>query len=354
MSDFRIDSHKLSYHIDRIYDWSKGEDIYPIYMEISPTTSCNHRCIFCAFDYLEYPSVFIDKKVLKRFLSQIAKRGVKGIMFAGEGEPLLHKDIAEFIIYTKEKGIDVAITTSGVLLKKDLISPILERLSWLRLSIDAGSSKTYSLIHRCPEKDFDKVIANLQEAVRIRKDKGYSTTIGVQFLLLNQNYCEAVKLARCLKKMGVDYLIIKPYSKHKFSINRLDRNLNYNKFLSLENELKTCCRDNFRVIFRKHTMLKVIQRRPYTRCYGLSFWSYLSSGGDLYACSSFLGDKRFCYGNIYKKSFDKIWRGPERRRILKMMESNWDINNCRINCRMDEVNRYLWDLKFPPPHVNFI
>ena len=36
-----------------------------------------------------------------------------------------------------------------------------------------------------------------------------------------------------------------------------------------------------------------------------------------------------------------------------MMES-FNINNCRKACRLDEINKYLWMLKNPPEHVNFI
>lgn len=354
MDDYVIDSHKLMYHAGALYHWSKGQDIYPIYVEIAPSGSCNHRCIFCALDYLEYKPVFMEKKVLKAFLRDISARGVKSIMFAGEGEPLLHKDIAELVTYAKNKGLDVAITTNGVLLSKEILNKILGSLSWLRFSFNAATAKTYSLIHRTSQRDFYKALSNIKEAVRVKKMKGYSCTIGAQLLLLNENYKEAPKLAKILRKLGADYLIIKPYSQHPLSTNRLKRSLNYRRFLSLEEKLKGYATNKFKIIFRKHTMLKIGEERPYKKCLGLPFWAYLSSKGDLYACSAFLGDERFCCGNIHKESFEKIWKGKKRKRIMEMMDKSWDIKNCREVCRLDEINRYLWNLKNPPKHVNFI
>ncbi|MFC1807252.1 radical SAM/SPASM domain-containing protein [Candidatus Omnitrophota bacterium] len=354
MRDFGIESHKLNFHPDRLQRWREGKDIYPIYMEISPTNSCNHRCIFCAFDYMEYKPVFIDKTVLKRFLADSAKRGVKSIMFGGEGEPLLHKDISEFILFAKEKGLDIAVTTNGIMMDKKLASLTLDKLSWIRFSLDGSTPKTYSSIHHCPKDDFQKAISNLDNLVKLKKRGRYKTTIGVQFLLLNQNYSEAVALAKLLKKIGVDYLIVKPYSKHPFSRNRLSLKLDYKKYSYLEKELNKVSGPKFQVIFRSHTMKKASEEKPYERCLGFSFWAYVSSRGELYACSCFLGDKRFRYGNLYKDNLSTIWRSSKRKKLLRMMEKNWDISNCRVNCRMDEINRYLWDLRYPPEHVNFI
>jgi hypothetical protein len=33
MDSYRIDSHKLMYHIDRVSQWLNGQDIYPVYMQ---------------------------------------------------------------------------------------------------------------------------------------------------------------------------------------------------------------------------------------------------------------------------------------------------------------------------------
>lgn len=354
MDEFRIDSHKLIYHVDRVRDWSIGKDIYPVYIEISPYGGCNHRCIFCALDYLEYKPMFLETKILKKFLRDIAKNGVKSIMFAGEGEPLLHRDIAELVIYAKKRGLDVAITTNGVLLSKSLSNKILPCLSWLRISLNAGTAEKYALIHKTRPADFDKAIENIKEAVKIKREKKLACTIGIQFLLLNENHAEVSILAGILKKIGADYLIIKPYSQHPQSRNRLGSGLDYEKLLYVEKKLMDYDGDGFNVVFRKQTISNLKEEKPYKQCLGLPFWSYLASSGDLYACSAFLGDDRFLYGNIYKETFEKAWKGKKRKDIMKMMQGSWNIENCREVCRLDAINRYLWELKNLPAHVNFI
>ena len=120
MDKLGIDSHKLFYHVSRLNDWLNGRLVYPIYMEISPTGACNHRCIYCALDYMKYQKRSLDANVLKEKLAELGNLGLKSVMYAGEGEPLMHEDIADIINHTKKSGIDVAITTNGVLLKEDL------------------------------------------------------------------------------------------------------------------------------------------------------------------------------------------------------------------------------------------
>lgn len=354
MDEYRIDSHKLIYHPQRVAAWLRDEDIYPLYIEVSPFGACNHRCIFCALDYLEYRPNILETQTLKSFLKEISAKGVKSIMFAGEGEPLLHKDIAELIISAKDCGLDAAITTNGVLFSQETLEQVLAKLSWLRISLNAGRAETYSAIHRTSAGDFSKVTGNIKAAVQIKRKQGYATTLGVQFLLLNENYTEATVLAEILKDIGADYLIVKPYSQHPASINRLKGHLDYDKLLFLEEKLDKYSSRDFKVIFRRQTALKIKEQRPYKKCLGLSFWAYLTAWGDLYACSAFLGDERLCCGNVYKESFEQIWKGQRRRAIMKMMQESWDIDNCREVCRLDEVNRYLWELRQPPQHVNFI
>ena len=39
--------NKLFTHMDRMYDWWQGNNVFPITLELSPTTICNHFCTWC-------------------------------------------------------------------------------------------------------------------------------------------------------------------------------------------------------------------------------------------------------------------------------------------------------------------
>ncbi|MCP4366305.1 MAG: radical SAM protein, partial [Planctomycetes bacterium] len=188
MADLRIDSHKLMYHVSRVKQWLDGENVYPIYMEISPSGACNHRCTFCAFDYLDYKPQFIDKDALTRVLGELGQHGVKSIMYAGEGEPFLHKHMAELLVNSKKAGIDAAVATNGALLDEETAEGCLGALTWMRVSINAGIKETYTKIHRSRPGDFDLVIKNVSNAVRLKNKNNYDCTIGVQCILLPENY----------------------------------------------------------------------------------------------------------------------------------------------------------------------
>lgn len=354
--EYKIDSHKLIYHPDRVNQWLKDPlNTYPIYLEISPAGCCNHRCKFCAVDYIGYKNVFLNTKLLIKRVKEMAKLGVRSIMYGGEGEPLLHKDIAEIVIQTKKAGIDVAFTTNGVFLNEDFFKKALGSIEWIKVSIDAGTNKTHHKIHRGGSKDFDRIIENFILAAKIRKKNNYKCTLGGQMLLLPDNYKEAMILAKKLKKAGADYLVIKPYSQHLFSETKIYKSINYKDYIYLDEKLQKLADKNFKVIFRKQTMEKWDKSaKPYQRCYSVPFfWAYIDAEGNVWSCSCFLKDKRFYLGNLYKSSFKEIWQSNLRRKNIKLMEK-FDISQCRINCRMDEVNKYLWNLKNPPSHVSFI
>jgi len=355
MDKYKIDSHKLIYHPDRVSDWLKGKDIYPIYTEISPSGSCNHRCVYCALDFMEYKPVFLDRQILKKRLNEMGLLGVRSIMYAGEGEPFLHKDMPAIINDTKKAGIDVAVTTNAALFDKKKADEALVALSWIKVSINAGTKNTYAKIHCTKPEDFDRVIKNMSYAADLRRKNGYKCSLGMQIVLLPENAKEVFTLAKLAKEMGMDYLVVKPYSQHPLSKTNRYKDIKYSSYLNLAKRLEKLNNDKFDVIFRIRTMQKWDDaKRNYRHCFGLPFWAYIDASGNVWACSMYLSKDKFCLGNINKNTFKQIWMSQKRRKLVRWAEEELDTDKCRVNCRMDEINRYLWELKLPSGHVNFI
>lgn len=364
MSDkYSIDSHKLILHPARVAkwyeakdDWDKLKKVYPIYVEISPYGGCNHRCTFCALDYMGYENIGLDFDVLKETLSDMATNGVKSVMFAGEGEPLLFKDLDLIVEHCSKVGIDTSLTTNFVPSNQKAVQRYVKNCSWIKVSLNAGTAKTYSEIHQAKEIDFDRVMQNLKNALEYREQNNLKCTIGVQMLLLPENKDEAVVLAKKCKELGVDYLVIKPYSQHLSSETTKYENIDYSKMMDVQEEVESISDENFSVIFRANTMKKYVEKKqPYDKCHSTPFfWGYIAADGKVFGCSAYLGKDEFCYGNIYDNTFSEIWESQKREDSYNYIQNELDIKNCRTNCRMDEVNRYLWRLKNPQEHDNFI
>ncbi|CCO23450.1 radical SAM protein [Maridesulfovibrio hydrothermalis] len=353
--NLRIDSHKLIFHPNRVADWLAGRNIYPIYLELGPSGACNHRCRFCGFDFLGYKPDFMDVEKLTPRLHEMGRLGVKSIMYAGEGEPFLNKGMAEIVVETKAAGIDVALTTNAVFMKPEACEKILKSTSWIKVSINAGTAETYSSVHRTDANDFNKVVENLTVAVEIRKKQNASCILGAQILLLPENSHEVEALALLCREIGLDYLVIKPYSHQPQSKSRKYKDIVYDGYKELAEKVESLSTDSFNVIFRLNTMKAWNEKKhEYDRCFGLPFWSHIDARGDVWGCGVHLQDDNFLYGNIFAQTFEEIWTGEKRMKSLEWCAENLNPHNCRVNCRMDKINSYLWELRNPGAHVNFI
>ncbi len=340
-------------------EWERFRSVYPLYVEIAPVGACNHRCTFCAVDYIGYKPVRLSLEVVRRALADMGRLGVKSVMFAGEGEPMLHKDIHEMVAAAAAAGIDTSMTTNATVVSDAFVEKALPLMSWIKVSLNAGTAETYAQIHRTKARDFDEVVANLKRLVAVRRSGKTRCTLGAQILLLPENAHEVVTLTRlCRDEIGLDYLVVKPYSQHASSVTQTYRDLDYSGYLSLQGSLAGESNEHFQVVFRSNTMKKHTEAEQgrYPRCLSTpAFWAYVMATGAVYGCSAYLLDPRFEYGNLNEQGFQDIWEGEKRRVNFDFVRHHLDIRECRVNCRMDEINRYLDRLvRGTVPHVNFI
>jgi len=151
-------------------DLNPGE--FPLHLDIEVTSVCNLRCPFCATTYSgsKFKNGFIELETVKKALDEASDYKVYACKFNMRGEPLLHKELCQFIRYAKKKGIiDVFFNTNAVGLTeekaKELIDSGLDRLT---VSFEGFEKAMYEK-NRVGAK-FEDVVANI-ERLRSLRDK---------------------------------------------------------------------------------------------------------------------------------------------------------------------------------------
>jgi cyclic pyranopterin phosphate synthase len=357
MDKFLMDRHKLYWHLDRVTEWQSRRTIAPIYVEISPVSKCNHRCIFCGIDFARDNGMKLERDALCKRLKEMGRAGVKSIMFAGEGEPLMHKDLPEFINVSRNHGIDVSVTSNGTLGNYDLWKDMLPNLTWIRFSVDAGTAGIHAKVHNVPERIFEKTIKSIEQAVEVKKIYGLGITIGIQFLIIDENVNDIENALSLFSKLGVDYISLKPYSLHPQMIRKKETIYTDEVVSHIDKTVgEYRAKSDMNIIFRKEALIKYMNKvKMFQHCCALPFWGYISTNGDFYTCSVFIGDDRFRSGNIYENDIEHILFGEKRQQSIRYGEDGLVIKDeCRLNCRMARINEFLEVIANKPEHVNFI
>ncbi len=237
-----IDLHKLIYHPEWVKrwhaaqgNWELAKTIYPLYLEVSPAGQCNHRCPWCAVDYIGYKNRLLNFDRFLFTLDGIMNRrytgenwnGVKSIMFAGEGEPTLHPKLADMITATKRNGIDVALTTNGTGMNARFIDKALPHITWIKVSLDAASAPVHAVNHHATAEqfaivgqdhnsaakigtelsakfkgEFEKILDNIHYACEINAKHDLKCMIGGQLLLNPTNVAEVYDFAKLMKELN--------------------------------------------------------------------------------------------------------------------------------------------------------
>jgi cyclic pyranopterin phosphate synthase len=348
MDTMRLDKEKLSLHPSLVSSWLSGTMRGPIYVEISPTNRCNHKCIFCACRSVQgTDSIPLAK--MKELISSLESCGTRAIMFGGEGEPLLHPDIEEVLNYTANVGVDFAITTNGSMLGAVNTDLLLEA-KWIKVSIDAGTQSTYAKLHGSQKCDLNRVLDNISMLRKGRHKTNSTCTIGAQITAVGSNQNEIDILAEKLVG-GADYLVVKPFSPSLISENKVPKKRHTNRSLELQVKIA----NNFLpTILRRNAFDSIGAAPGYVKCHSVPhFWAYIRSNGDVVGCSSHMTSPEFVYGNINTETFESVWEGEKRAQAIKYM-LDFGISHCRKACRMNQCNEYLHNVTNPGEHYNFI
>ena len=323
----------------------KKEKTGPWVIELDPTTACNLACHDCISANLLNQGG-IDPKRLLKLAEEFKDIGVKAVVLIGGGEPMAHKEFGNLVKAFAEKDIHIGVTTNGTLMKK-YMDVCLEYLSWLRVSVDAGSPEVFNQFrpHASGRSQFDLVINNMKELGQRKKGiMGYSFLLLSKFdksgKLENTNAVDIEKAGNIAKDIGCDYFEVKPAFDLMHYLQSQDTKVTdiANKQLAAIKKLNS---GTFQVIapYTLDEALKgvAVQPKEYERCLVQDLRTVVSPSG-VYVCPYHRGNLNMRIGDITKQSFKEIWHSQKRKEVRDRVNPK---NHCGFHCIRDGSNKFL-------------
>lgn len=356
MPKYRFDGHKLIYHMDRVYaHYRNGKRIYPLHIDIGTTKVCNAKCVYCygIKQKMDYTSVIPLEPMLNIF-GTASSLGIRSITVTGDGEPTLNPHMYSALLLGHSTGLNMGFATNGIKITEAQMDTILKTCTWLRFNLSAVDRATYKTVHGTDK--WDTVSKNIALAVKLKRERGYTCTIGLQMVLIPQCIDQVIPEARFAVDTGVDYFVIKQFSDPGCeAMSRFDMSLyDSSKVLSTLATAESMSTENTKIV-PKWGMIRDKGRRRYDRCVDCALLFQISGSGKCYPCGYLFGDDRYCYGDLHKNTLKEILDSEQYWKVVKYMRESFDVHkDCKGACRHDFTNAFIWDYLHPPEHLNFI
>lgn len=339
---------KAAWHIDRIAKLRAKQDIAPTHVQLIISDLCNQDCGFCAYrmeggfstelfadsEGNKNPKRFIPTEKVKEILRDCSEMGVGAIEFTGGGEPTVHPDWEDILDFAQCLGLKTGLVTNGIRLKP---SKVLERLTWLRISLDAGNQVTYETVRR--SRAWPKAMAALELGARLK-----GPLVGVGFVVTLENHFEIVDAVSLVKSKGIPYIRLSAMFSQQGSkyYEGIRERIDDQRLMA-----RTFEDENFRVVDFFGDRIKDLDLAApdYDFCGFQQFVNYI--GGDLkvYTCCTNAYTKHGEIGDLSNMRY-RDWLKTARR-------FDFDARQCH-HCQFNDKNRVINYMVQEPPHKEFV
>lgn len=324
-----LDSHKLSYHFDRIKAWESGQRIAPVSVDMALTRACGAMCSFC-YAMIQEPQErsTIKTKEALNLLDDFAEIGVKGVSLISDGESTISKAYVPFIQHAAKIGIDIGNATNGWEWEPEKIEQVLPYLTWVRFTVAGGTPEGYArIMFKSSEHTevFDRAISHIRYAVLLKKKLNLKVTLGIQMVLMPEFKNEIIPFAKLATDLGVDYGVIKHCSDDEFGTLGVNY-AEYENLYPLLIKAELMSNEDTKIIV-KWEKIKDKGRPSYNRFYGPQFLLQISGSGLVAPSGMFFNARysKFHIGNFADESFKSIFKSERYWRIMDYLASpNFD------------------------------
>ena len=320
-----LDSHKLSYHMDRVNAWAAGERIAPVGVDMALTRGCGAMCTFCYAMMQESQarsSIKVDHAL--QLVDDFAEVGIRSVSLVSDGESTLAKSYVPFIQHASKLGIDVANGTNAWDWGPEKVEQVLPHLTWVRFTVAAGRPESYaSIMYKGPQhtKVFDQAMTNIRYAVDLKRRKNLPVTLGIQMVLMPEFRDEIIPFAQLGLDLGVDYAVIKHCSDDEFGTLGVNYSL-YEAMYPTLVQAEAMSTETTKIIV-KWSKIKDGDKPPYQRFYGPQFLLQISGSGLVAPSGGFFNARysKMHIGNFTEERFRDIWKSDRYWRAMNYLAS---------------------------------
>ena len=344
-----MSSLKPAWHLEKIAKLRRKQDIVPTHLQLIISDLCNQDCHFCAYRMeggfstelfpeggKKNPARFIPIDKAIGILDDAAALGVKAIEFTGGGEPTVHPQWAAIISHAQGLGLKTGLVTNGTRIGGQ--AELLSKLTWLRISLDAGNELTYAAIRQ--SKLWDKVLENIRYAASIS-----GPLLGLGFVITLENFHEVVDACILARELKVPYVRLSAMFSHKGAAYYEGVEEGIRSYIREAKNLETA---EFKIVdfFGARVEDLRLEAPDYDFCGYQQFVLYI--GGDLkvYTCCTNAYTRKGEIGDLKKMGLYEWVRDTRRY--------DFNARSCH-HCQFNDKNRLINYLIDPnPPHVEFV
>lgn len=186
---------------------------FPMMLVLSFVYPCNALCPHCPYtnsqirkEYRDAP--YMSEEIFKRIADESGSHGAY-LRISGGGEPMLHPQGVELLVYAKKAGCKVGLITNGSLFDEENSRSFLESgIDMIEFSVDACDEKTYSVVRKGLE--WDELLKNVKRMLALRNKMRSTSKIVAS--CVNQDGVDVDEVERFwVNNIGIDYMIKRKY-----------------------------------------------------------------------------------------------------------------------------------------------
>ena len=320
-----LDSHKLSWHYDRVAAWEAGDRIAPVSVDMSLTRACSAMCSFCyAMMQESQARSSIKESHALNLLDDFAEMGIRSVSLVSDGESTISKAYVPFIQHASKLGINVGNATNAWEWEPDKIEAVLPHMTWIRFTVAAGRPESYAkIMYKGSEHThvFDRAMSHIRYAVELKKKKNLSVTLGIQMVLMPDLKDEIIPFAQLGVDLGVDYAVIKHCSDDEQGTLGIDYS-QYEALHPLLEQAEAMSNEKTKVIV-KWSKIKDGDKPTYQRFYGPQFLLQISGSGLVAPSGMFFNARhsKLHIGNFTEERMKDIWKSDRYWRVMNYLAS---------------------------------